>query len=368
MLSLSTDRPRISHQSANESKNPIILDASLTQSLKNLAVKHNMDLSTIVISGWGAVLARLSSQDDILIGYYIDSPTRPGDNQTDNSTVSLLRLDLSGEPNISQLLERVRKMASSSMDHRDFPQDSRSEITGSPLLQVALRWSQAPIHHATQIQVELELQLQEQDNGVVGSMAFCPDLFNPETVERHVGYLRSMLQAIATDVDKPVMSVDLLSQAEQDLVLEKWNGTQRDYPDHLCIHQLIEQQVERTPHATALVFDDQSLTYRELNERANKLAHHLLSLGVQSDSLVAICVECSFAMIERLLAILKAGGAYVPLDPSYSRERLRDILMDASPSILIADNHGKDALGEAILFSVTVMDPNIMEADSDSKR
>ncbi|KAF9348707.1 hypothetical protein BGX34_002284, partial [Mortierella sp. NVP85] len=253
------------------------------------------------------------------------------------------------------------------MDHRGFPLDSSAYITGPPLLQVALRWNHALIHHAARIQVELELQLQEQDNEFVGGMVFRPDLFNPETVERHVGYLCAMLQAIATDVDKPVMSVDLLLQAERDLVFGKWNGMQRDYPDHLCIHQLIEQQVERTPQATALVFNDQSLTYGELNERANKLAHHLISLGVRPDSLVAICVERSFAMIIGLLAILKAGGAYVPLDPSYARGRLCDILMDASPGILIADNHGKEAFGEAILFSMIVVDPNIMEAESYSK-
>ncbi|KAF9972282.1 hypothetical protein BGZ65_009905, partial [Modicella reniformis] len=152
--------------------------------------------------------------------------------------------------------------------------------------------------------------------------------------------------------------MDLLSQAERDLLLRKWNETQQDYPAHLCIHHLFEQQVERTPQATALVFMDHSLTYAEVNAKANRLAHHLIGLGVQPDMRVAICVERSFAMIVGVLAILKAGGAYVPLDPAYASERLRDILSDAAPSIVVADESGRKVLGEEALSQIAVVDPN----------
>jgi non-ribosomal peptide synthetase component F len=199
-------------------------------------------------------------------------------------------------------------------------------------------------------------------------MKFHSDLFNLDTVERHVGYLCSMLQVIAADEDRLVKSVDLLSQAERDLVLAKWNETQREYPAELCIHHLFEQQVKQTPQSTALVLNGQSLTFAELNARANRLAHRLIELGVQPESLVAICVDRSFTMIVALLAILKAGGAYVPLDPSYASERLRDILKDASPGILIGDYHGKHVLGSDILSTLTVVDPNMVEANSDPKR
>ncbi|KAF9365763.1 hypothetical protein BGX34_008367, partial [Mortierella sp. NVP85] len=345
MLDLPTDRPR-SHRSTNGSKIPILLDAHLTLSLKKLAIEHDMDLGMVVMTGWSAVLARLSRQDDIVVGYHHSGPGGLGSKeQTDNDTM-LLRLDLSGEPNVFQLLQRVKKAASSSMDHRYFPSDSIPEITGLPLIQVGLRWNQAPLHSDTPIPVELELQLQEQDNEVVGSMLFSSDLFNPDTIKRHVGYLCSMLQAMTVDVDRPVMVVDLLSQSERDLVLGQWNDMQRDYPDHLCIHHLFEQQVELTPDATALVFNEQSLTYSELNERANRLAHHLVGLGVQPDSLVAICVERSFSMIIGVLAILKAGGAYVPLDPSYPNERLAYILDDAAPTITLVDAVGRATLNE----------------------
>ncbi|KAK3807086.1 MAG: hypothetical protein J3Q66DRAFT_392743 [Benniella sp.] len=366
MLDLPTDRPRASHQSNDVSNIPILLDAPLTRSLTKIALEHNMGLSMVVMTGWGAILARLTSQDDIVIGFHecgLDGLDKH--KQTDNDILPL-RLDLSGEPSTSQLLQRVQKMASSSMDHQGLSLDNIARITGSPLFQVAFRWSQELLHSAVPILVDLELQLQEQGNEVVGNMLFPTDLFNPDTIRRHVGYLLSMLRAMVVDVDRPVVSVDLLSQAERELVLGKWNETQQDYPKHLCIHHLFEQQVERTPQATALVFNGHSLSYSELNGRANRLAHNLIGLGVQPESPVAICVGRSFAMIIGVLAILKAGGAYVPLDPSYANERLRHILMDASPGVLLADHQGQQALGERILSSVTVVDPNEIDAGSDS--
>ncbi|KAF9348610.1 hypothetical protein BGX34_002384 [Mortierella sp. NVP85] len=302
----------------------------------------------VVMAGWSAVLARLSNQDDIVIGYHHSGSGGLEDNQQgDNRNIWPLRLNLSGDQNIAQHLERVRKTATSPMDRQGLPLDSIAEIAGSPLCQVALRWNQASLHSTTQIQVEIELELQEQNNEVVGDMQFYSALFNPDTIERHIGYLRSMLQAIATDMDRPVMSVDILSQAERSLILVKWNETEQVYPADLCVHHLFEQQVERTPQATALVFNDQAMTYTELNERANRLAHHLIELGVKPDSLVAICLERSFAMIVGVLAVLKAGGSYVPLDPSYPVERLAYILEDAAPRIALVDVVGRIALSEA---------------------
>ncbi|KAF9343829.1 hypothetical protein BGX34_006322, partial [Mortierella sp. NVP85] len=194
---------------------------------------------------------------------------------------------------------------------------------------------------------DLTLGLYESDGEIVGQLTYSTAIFDRATMERHVGYLCSMLQGMVVDVDRPAMCVDLISQIERDTVLREWNSTQQDYPEHLCIHHLFEQQVERTPDATALVFNEQSLTYSELNERANRLAHHLIGLGVQPDSLIAICVERSFAMIVGVLAVLKSGGAYVPLDPSYPKERLAYILDDALPTIALVDSIGHTALSEA---------------------
>ncbi|KAF9342993.1 hypothetical protein BGX34_007370, partial [Mortierella sp. NVP85] len=213
---------------------------------------------------------------------------------------------------------------------------------------------------------DLTLGLYESDSEIVGGLTYSTALFDRATMERHVGYLCSMLQAVVENVNRPALFVDLLSQYERNLVLEEMNSTQQEYPEHLCIHQLFERQVERTPDAIALVFNGESLTYSELNERANRLAHHLVGLGVQPDNLVAICVERSFAMIVGVLAVLKAGGAYIPLDPSYPKERLAYILDDALPTIALVDSIGHTALSEANqhqnyntdVASMIMIDPN----------
>ncbi|KAG0202370.1 hypothetical protein BGX31_003619, partial [Mortierella sp. GBA43] len=194
---------------------------------------------------------------------------------------------------------------------------------------------------------DLNLELYESNDAVMGALSYSTALFDNSTMERHVGYLRTLLQAMAIDLDQPIENVELLAQDERDLVLRAWNSTKQGYPGHMCIHRLFEHQAERRGEAIALMFNDQSLTYTELNERANRLAHHLIGLGVQPDTLVAVCVERSLAMIVAVLAVLKAGGAYVPLDPTYPRDRLKSILEDAEPLIVLADNTGRTILSEA---------------------
>ena len=171
--------------------------------------------------------------------------------------------------------------------------------------------------------------------------------------------MESLADALDRNVDSDMRRLEVLPTEERDLLLRTWNATQQEYPSHLCIHHLFEQQVERTPEATALVFMDQSLTYRELNEQANILAHHPIGLGIRPDDRVAICVDRSLAMIVGALAILKSGGAYIPLDPAYASDRLRDILMDAMPTIVVADKSGRTALGEELLLSATAVDPSV---------
>ncbi|KAF9352004.1 hypothetical protein BGX34_000234 [Mortierella sp. NVP85] len=310
-------------QSINESNIPIQLGAPLTQSLKKLALEHDLDLA-VLMAAWGAVLARLSGQDDIIMGFHQSVPDVLGsDKQTNNSNILLLRLDLSGEPNISQLLERLQKMASCSMDHEDFPLDGIAKIAGRPLFRVAFRWNnQAPLHSYPPIHVDLELQLQELADEVVGKMLFSTKLFNPDTIGRHIGYLLTVLRTMVKDSARPIAAIDILSPEERRLVLETWNETSEAYPDHLCFHQLFEIQVCKSPDATAIVCEDQSL---------------ILIMGI--------------------LAIMKAGGTYVPLDPSYASGRLDDILKDASPTIVVADPTGQAVLKGSAL---TVVDPNML--------
>ncbi|KAG0205457.1 hypothetical protein BGX31_002985, partial [Mortierella sp. GBA43] len=205
---------------------------------------------------------------------------------------------------------------------------------------------------------DLTLGLYEMGDEVQGALSYSTALFDEVTVDRHVGYLCSILKAMAVDSENPITALELLAQDERSLLLRTWTSTQQEYPSHMCVHHLFEQQVERRGEGVAVVFDNQQLTYRELNEQANRLAHHLIGLGVHPDTLVAICVDRSLAMAIGILAILKAGGAYVPLDPTYTSDRLQDILKDADPRIVIADESGRAALGENVLSSRTVIDLN----------
>src|SRR5208282_2284104 len=183
--------------------------------------------------------------------------------------------------------------------------------------------------------IDLTLSLAEADGRIVGEVEYATALFDRATVERHLGYLSRLLEAMAADEARPVDRLPLLDEAERHRVLVEWNATEADYPHDKCVHELFEAQATRTPEAIAVVSGDERLTYAELNARAKRLAHHLRALGVRPDDRVAICAERSPEMVVGLLAILKAGGAYVPLDPGYPAERLQHMVDDASPKVLL---------------------------------
>src|SRR5687767_8660188 len=185
---------------------------------------------------------------------------------------------------------------------------------------------------------DLSLSLGEAGGRIAGSLTYATALFERATIERHLAYLRRVLEAMVADDRQGVDALPLLPEAERRLVVEEWNATDAAYPSELCIHELVEAQVERAPDAVAVVFEGGELTYAELNARANRLAHHLIGRGVGPDARVAICVERGPAMVVGLLAILKAGGGYVPLDPGYPAERLRYMLEDSAPTVVLTQS------------------------------
>ncbi|WP_201800766.1 non-ribosomal peptide synthetase, partial [Dulcicalothrix desertica] len=219
----------------------------------------------------------------------------------------------------------------------------------SPLFQVMFVLQNAPMGElelpgvtltlqqveSTITKFDLTLSMQETADSLVGLWEYNTDLFNKETIERMTGHLQNLLSAIVSNPHQRVSELSLLSQAELHQLLVEWNNTATAYPQDKCIHELFEQQVEKTPSSVAVVFGDEQLTYKQLNTRANQLAHHLQTLGVEPEVLVGICVERSIEMVVGLLGILKAGGAYVPLDPSYPKERLSYMLTDSAVSVLL---------------------------------
>ncbi|KAF9306492.1 hypothetical protein BG003_001027 [Podila horticola] len=358
VLSLPTDRPRVPQHSAAGAEWPFQLSKHLTQSLKILAQEHDVDMSAILLAAWSAVLFRLSGQQEFNItvhGLVLDRQVMVAHRSANSS----LRIDLSGDPSTVQLLKLLKIAALASDDHQ------------LDIEQVAFRFSreEAPSTVGQELSsprvplggFELQLNLKHEDDRIVGVMDYAMALFDSLTIERHVGYLSLMLMGMASDVMQLVSKIDIISPAERLLLFDTWNNQPMASQEFPTIHQLFEDQVKRTPKAIAIVHEDQKITYAELNARSNRLAHRLIQLGVRPDACVAICVDKSIAMIVGILAVLKAGGAYIPLDPFYASDRLEDIIIDAAPTILVADSAGKNALGEATLSAITLVDPDTLD-------
>ena len=186
--------------------------------------------------------------------------------------------------------------------------------------------------------------MRESIDGLRGSLQYNTDLFDDTSISRMSGHLQTLLKSLVADPEQRISELPILTDAEKRQLLVEWNDTKKDYPQDKCIHQLFEEQAERTPDAVAVVFEDQQLTYRELNSRANRLAHYLQKHGVGAESLVGICADRSLEMVVGLLGILKAGGAYVPLDPEYPKERLAFMLEDTRAPVLLTQQRLVDGL------------------------
>ncbi|MGF6293123.1 amino acid adenylation domain-containing protein [Paraburkholderia youngii] len=385
MLALPTDRPRPARQSFAGATVPVEIDAELTRELRRLGREHGTTLFMTVLAGWAAVLSRLSGQDDIVIGVPSANRGRREIEELIGFFVNTLalRVDLSGGPDVATLLERTRRTALGAQEHQDLPFEQVVEIVQplraldhTPLFQVGLAWQDNALGRLDlpglgveevmdnapgQIRFELELNVGECDGRIVGTLGYATALFEESTVRRQRDYLLALLRAMVAHAGQPVGRIDILPAAERRYLLEELNRTEAAYPSERCIHELFEAQVRRAPEAVALVHEGGELGYGELNARANRLAHHLIALGVRPDQPVGICVERSAAMVVGLLAILKAGGAYVPLDAAYPGARLQQILGEAAPRLVLADGAGRAALGGEALAGVGLVE---LEAQS----
>ncbi|KAG0214379.1 hypothetical protein BGX28_002196, partial [Mortierella sp. GBA30] len=351
-LNLPADGPRRVDLITGRAQWPIKLDGRLERRLKSQAEEHDVDVHVILLSAWSAVLFRLSGQSELDIAFR-ESATM------DTSAYLPLHVSLQGDPNTVQLLKHVKAAL---LNYAASP--SLCNTYHVSRRQVSFYWfnqehgSNAGELSLVPIESELELHLGYVDGHIQGSMRYAAALFDSATIERHVGYLESMLRMFTSDATLPVTKIDIVSPAERALLIDAWSKILPRPHGHCTIHQLFEEQVKRAPEAIAIVSDDQELTYADLNAKSNNLAHRLIELGVQPDTCVGLCVSRSTAMAVSILAIMKAGGAYIPLDSSYPSERLRNILADAAPTIMLADETGRAALDDSTLRSMTVLNPS----------
>jgi amino acid adenylation domain-containing protein len=366
-LQLPTDRPRPPVRESRATRRWFRVSPEVARALHNTTREAGTTLFMTLLAAYQTLLFRYSGQDDICVGV----PVAGRQHETLDKAIGfflnmlVLRTELSGDPTFRQLLARVRQRCLDDYTHQDVPFETVVEalkpqraMNHHPLFQVsfALQPGGARVLRLAGLQVEeleidhhvsrfdLELFVEERDGGFHGYISGAADLFDYSTVQRMARHYETLLQAIAGNPGQRISELAVLTSREKRQLLVEWNHTEQEYPKSKCIHQLFEEQVEKSPDSVALVFDNQQLTYRELNQRANQVAHYLQRLGVGPESLVAISMERSLEMIIGLLGILKAGGAYVPLDPQYPKQRLAFMLEDTQATVLLTQQRQVDDL------------------------
>ena len=387
-MDLPTDYARPAEPRYEGRRIPLSLNGRLSAQLRALSQRHGTTLFMTLLAGWATVLSKLSGQEDLMIG-------TPVANRTQRQTEKLigyfvntlaLRLDLTGQPTVAQLLERTKASAVAAQAHQDLPFEQVVELVRperslaySPLFQVMFAWQNTEAFElelpglllssvegeTVTAKFDLLLDLMETDQGIAGSLEYSTALFSQGTVERYGRYLVQVLEAMVTHEQASIATLSMLPPDERRQLLVDWNSTHAAYPCGRFIHELFEQQVSETPDAIAVTYEGQELSYAQLNAQANRLAHHLRGMGVGPDVLVAVCVERSLTLVAGLLGVLKAGAVYVPLDPAYPAERLAYMLADAKPAVVLTHSAARKPLDAALELadapSTSLID---MEADA----
>ncbi|MEP0858568.1 amino acid adenylation domain-containing protein [Trichocoleus sp. DQ-U1] len=358
VLDLPTDRPRPAVQTFQGAEEKFVLSQALIEALTKVGQQQGATLFIVLLAAFKTLLYRYTGQENILVGSPIANRNRAELEGMIGffANTLVLRTDLSNNPTFKELLGQVREVALGAYSHQDLPFEKLVEVlqpdrdlSRNPLFQVLFALRNVPTQtlelpgvtlsleemESQTARFDLVLNLSQESEGLTGVFEYNKDLFDASTVQRMAGHFQTLLESIVFNSDRSISTLPFLTQPERHQLLVEWNNTHtNDSPDR-CLHQLFEEQAERTPDAVAVVFENQQLTYAELNAKANQLAHHLQKLGVKPEVLVGICVERSLEMVVGLLGILKSGGAYLPLDPAYPPERLAFMLEDAQVSVLL---------------------------------
>ncbi|HJX53284.1 MAG TPA: condensation domain-containing protein, partial [Polyangia bacterium] len=356
VLALPTDKPRPAAQTLRGSTEHFTLPKALQQRLRALGLKEQVTPFMLLEAAFASLLHRHSGQADILVGTPISGRTQSETQRMVGCFLNtvVLRSQFAAGQTFRGLLHQARERALGAFAHAELPFGRLvatvapdRDPSHSPLFQVmfvlhdpegASQVSNLSGHRELETgtsKFDLTLYASMTEDGLEGTMEYSTDLFEAETVRRLCRHFGVLLEAIARDPDQSISSLPILTEADRQQLLVEWNRTQADYPRDVPLAQLIEAQVEQTPDAAAVVYGKESLSFAELNARANQLAHALVTHGAGPDRLVGICVERSVDMVAALLAVVKAGAAYLPLDPLLPQERLSYMLEDSGASLVV---------------------------------
>ncbi|MBV9109352.1 MAG: amino acid adenylation domain-containing protein, partial [Gemmatimonadetes bacterium] len=360
LLELPTDHPRPAVQTHRGASVPVELSLELLERLQRLGRSEGATLYMTLLGAFQVLLSKYSGSEDVVVGSPIAGRTRGEVENLIGFFVNtlVLRTDLSGDPSFREVLRRAREVTLGAFEHQELPfeklvaelQPERS-LSHSPLFQVMFTLQNAENRGGALpgVQVsgvdadfastkfDLSLTLAATTRGLRVALSYSTALFERATIVRMLGHLERVLEQVADDADLRCSELELLAGAERAQVLEEWNRTAADYPRGRCIHQLVEAQAARTPDAVALAQSGEALSYREMDERANRVAHRLIELGVRPEERVGLPLAGIHA-ITGLLGIMKAGAAYVPIDPSAPDERIGFILGEAGARVVVADS------------------------------
>ena len=359
-----SDFPRLPVSSFIRADNAVECGASVLSALDSFCRHEQIPLFPVLLAAFKVLLLRYTGHDDLVVGSLsADSVRETASGQSEVFANPIgLRTDLGGDPRALECIRRVARTVEAAARHRDYPFEQLIEEIGdaspAPLFRTMLLLGRdsAVFPHVKKADLtaiedhtarcDLVLIAAEGGGRLRLRCEYDAELFESESIRRLLGHFQIVLMGMVTDPHRPLASLPLATPAEQRQVLVEWNATQVDYPREACLHQLFEAQVERTPDTVAVVFEGQSLTYTELNKRANQLASYLRRMGVGPEVLVGLFIDRSLEMVIGLYGVLKAGGAYVPLDPEYPPDRVAFMLRDTQLGVLLTQERLRAQLPE----------------------
>jgi amino acid adenylation domain-containing protein len=358
-LELPTDRPRLAEPQFRGNFQSMVLSAEFAAQLQQLSRKEGVTLFMTLLAGFQALLSRYSGQDDIAVGTPVAGRNRAEIESLIGFFVNTLvmRTDLAGDPTFKHFLGRVRETCLGAYDHQDIPFEKlveelhpQRDLSRSPLFQVMFVLQNAPRSSMSlgdltisrqeadrniTSRYDLTLSVTESERGLGVVVKYKRDLFDDGTMHRFLKYFQTLLEDIVANPERRLSELTLLNAEERQQVVIDWNQTAAEYPRERCVHDLVEERARERPDAIAAIFSGQSLTYAELDWRANQLAHHLQGLGVGLENVVALNMDRSLDVVVAILGVQKTGAAYLPLDPAQPAERTEFILQDAGVRFLL---------------------------------